>query len=116
MRTHMVRTGVMLVLILAASTTFAFAGTDDGSKPDSHGWQYDHKGGQDNHDGGESDHNGRQPDQGGGSNHDGSSDHNGGCPSPSKVPLTEGLPFLAIAGTAYGVYALKKKRNMSDGN
>lgn len=31
-------------------------------------------------------------------------------PSPSAVPITDGLPYLAVVGSACGVYALSKYR------
>ncbi len=71
--------------------------------------------------GGDSGHNGSHSGEGGDSGHGGSpnehggSDGNdGGCNNPpSQVPITDGLPFLAIAGTVYGAFELNKHRSRS---
>lgn len=105
----------MSMLIFAASVAVGLAGPTQGSHFDSHGWQSGHNGhhsGDNGYHSGDSGH--HSGDNGHHSGHTGwQSGDDGKGSSPSQVPLTDGLPFLAIAGTAYGVYALAKYRNKS---
>lgn len=111
MKAAIIHTGIMSVLFFAASTAVALAGPShdwqsdhNGNRYGNHGWQSDHHENQNDNNGWQSDHHGHQQ------------NNDGHCRKPSEAPITDGLPFLAFAGGAYGMYALTKYRNKSKKN
>ena len=115
MRATIIRTGIMSIFLFAASAAVALAGPTHRSQSGSHGSNSDHNGWQSDNNGRQHNHDWRGSDEHGNRNDDkgGRSDDNGHRRRPSQVPITEGLPFLAIAGGAYGMYALTKYRAKS---